>query len=134
MLFGFSLFTLPVTCTFNWRWFKTILYLETTWGTFNFIIFSYMYWKYLEHRVALSTLTYKINILILYTNKKNQSGFFLTTIKRFHLVHYVCYPILPNYWLLFHAVFVLRLWAMYAECLNKYMFCSVLFIMTMWTV
>ena len=26
----------------------------------------------------------------------------------------------------FHAVFVLRLWAMYAECLNKYMFCSVL--------
>ena len=28
---------------------------------------------------------------------------------------------------LFHAVFVLRLWAMYAECLNKYMFCSVLF-------
>ena len=49
--------------------------------------------------------------------------------------------ILPNYWLyvlffffslfifLFHAVFVLRLWAMYAECLNKYMFCSVLFIM-----
>ena len=27
---------------------------------------------------------------------------------------------------LFHAVFVLRLWAMYAECLNKYMFCSVL--------
>ena len=29
---------------------------------------------------------------------------------------------------LFHAVFVLRLWAMYAECLNKCMFCSVLFI------
>ena len=42
------------------------------------------------------------------------------------------YVILPNYWLyvvfssfhfsffifLFHAVFVLRLWAMYAECLN----------------
>ena len=41
-----------------------------------------------------------------------------------------------NYWLyvvfllfsfLFHAVFVLGLWAMYAECLNKRMFCSVLF-------
>ena len=59
----------------------------------------------------------------------------------FESICYVCmliimYVIIPNYWLwffffllfifLFHAVFVLGLWAMYAECLNKYMFCSVL--------
>ena len=43
----------------------------------------------------------------------------------------IMYLILPNYWLyvflhtfLFHAVFVLGLWAMYAHCLNKRMLCS----------
>ena len=42
----------------------------------------------------------------------------------------IMYVILPNYWLFssfrFPAVFVLGLWAMYAECLNKLMFCSVI--------
>jgi len=54
---------------------------RTNRGTLNFIIFSYMYCtgKYPDQRVAHITLTYKVNILILYTDKQNQSGFFLTT-------------------------------------------------------